>query len=213
MNKKIGLVLLIAGIVIGVHAFNNQKKGEQVVIPRNELQENIKYTENLGLNPGEYTVNSTTSILNWEGATPVKKHYGTVDVQSGSLTVGDDIISGIIVFDMTSIASEVGESLDSHLKDLDFFDTDNHPQSILNISGYINGEIQGDLTIKGITQPVSLPAEITTTESDMNISAEFSLDRTLWEVNYNSASVFGDLGDTFINDSIDFRVNIVADKK
>ena len=43
-------------------------------------------------------------------------------------------------------------------------------------------------------------------------SEEFTIDRTKWNVNYGSKSVFDGLGDKFINDDISLKINLKANK-
>lgn len=55
--------------------------------------------------------------------------------------------------------------LDAHLKNADFFDVEKHPEirflsTSVKQTGDATAEITGDLTIKGITKPVTLVAEI-----------------------------------------------------
>ena len=44
-------------------------------------------------------------------------------------------------------------------------------------------------------------------------SETFAIDRTKWDVNYGSKSVFDNLGDKFINDDIELTVTVVANKQ
>ena len=41
-------------------------------------------------------------------------------------------------------------------------------------------------------------------------SETFSIDRTLWDVNFGSKSVFDNLGDKFISDEIELTISVVA---
>ena len=56
------------------------------------------------------------------------------------------------------------EQRDAHIKSADFFDTGNHPVMTFRSTGVRNhGEdwvVEGDLTIKGITKPVTLDLEL-----------------------------------------------------
>lgn len=67
--------------------------------------------------------------------------------------------------DIDSITTKV-EQRDNHLKSADFFDAENHPK-LTFVSSYIQKksedeyEMQGDLTIRGITKQVKLKVENT----------------------------------------------------
>lgn len=55
---------------------------------------------------------------------------------------------------------------DAHLKSADFFDADSHPEISFVSTGYSDGELTGDLTIKGITKSVTLEVEYNGTAVD-----------------------------------------------
>jgi polyisoprenoid-binding protein YceI len=69
-----------------------------------------------------------------------------------------------VVIDATSIDSRV-EEFNPHLNGPNFFDTANHPtitfkSTSMTSTGENTYDVAGDLTIKGITQPVTLAATI-----------------------------------------------------
>ncbi|MGB0850846.1 MAG: YceI family protein, partial [Bacteroidia bacterium] len=59
---------------------------------------------------------------------------------------------------------------------------------------------------------ISIPYTLTEEEGAVSANAEFSIDRTIWGVTYNSGNFFKDLGDYLIDDAIQFRVKLVATK-
>jgi polyisoprenoid-binding protein YceI len=112
---------------------------------------------------------------------------------------------------MNSISSDTGEGLDTHLKSADFFDTENYPESTLSVTGYGNDMIKGNLTLNGITQPVLMPTEVVQQEDgSLLVTAQYSFDRTQFNITYSSGKLFQDLGDKAINDLIVFDTRIVA---
>lgn len=75
-----------------------------------------------------------------------------------------------VVIDAASADSGV-EEFDTHLKSADFFDVANHPQITFNstsasLSGGAKGTVTGDLTIKGVTKPVTLDVTINRAAND-----------------------------------------------
>lgn len=53
---------------------------------------------------------------------------------------------------------------DAHLRSADFFDVENHPQMVfkstaVKVTGENRGEVTGDLTIRGVTKPVTFDVE------------------------------------------------------
>ena len=81
-------------------------------------------------------------------------------------TEGDDFQTAKVTFtvDVDSLTTK-SEQRDGHLKSADFFDAANFPQMKFVSTKYENVdndgsyEVYGDLTIRGITQPVKLDAE------------------------------------------------------
>ena len=87
---------------------------------------------------------------------------------------------------------------DGHLKSGDFFDAENHPEISFKSTSYEksdNGEftLKGDLTLRGVTKPVTLEGEFHGTAVDPwgNKRAGFGIsgkiNRKDWGLNWNSA--------------------------
>jgi polyisoprenoid-binding protein YceI len=108
-------------------------------------------------------------------------------------------------------------SLINHLKDADFFDVKKFPFSTIAITGVaaINDEnknITGNLTIKGITHPVTFPAKIEIKDGVVKADGKLVIDRTDWGIRYKSGKFIANLADETISDSIEFNIKIVAKK-
>lgn len=170
------------------------------------------------LDDGNYIVDAENSSLVWAASKVLSGHTGKVSIKSGEITISGGIISGLanVIIDMKTISDdENNEALVKHLNSADFFDTANFSEAQLNIISITSREsnqydVEADLTIKGITNKISFPAQISTNGSSLNAQATFSINRTLWDIKYQSASFLSDLGDKAINDVIDFRVDLSA---
>lgn len=132
-------------------------------------------------------------------------------------------MNSIVVTDL--VAGDGKEDLEAHLKGTGdkagedhFFNATKFPESKFEITGITSIEgkttVNGNLTIKNITKPVSFPAKVTY-EGDtmMLVSEAFMINRTQWNVNYASKSIFDDLKDKFVNDEIELVVKLNATKK
>ena len=74
--------------------------------------------------------------------------------------------------------------------------------------------VNGNLTLKGVTKPVSFPATVAYEGNNMTLTSDsFQINRTHWNVNYASKSIFDDLKDKFVNDEIELVVKLNASKK
>lgn len=177
----------------------------------------------------EYAVDTTTSEIAWEGNKPTGTHTGTIQLKNGTFKANDSIIeSGTFVISMTSInvtdlEGDDKANLENHLKGTvegkegDFFNVNQFPEATFEVTGVntVNGQtmLQGNLTMKEATKNIEFPVMINQSEEAIEITSEpFAIDRTEWNVNYGSKSVFDGLGDKFINDDIILTLNLKAKK-
>lgn len=173
----------------------------------------------------EYKAELNSSIVNWKGFKPTGNHYGTVELKNGSFTVKEKkIIAGAFDIDMNSIKdldmdadNEYNAKLVGHLKSDDFFGVKKYPTANFKLTSVEpKGDrslCTGDLTIKGITHPVSFLATITHDGKKLSLKSEtFKIDRSKWDIKFKSKSFFSDLGDSFIYDDIELSVEVEAHK-
>ena len=95
----------------------------------------------------------------------VSKVRGAFTTVSGEIVVGEDPAqsSVVAVIDAASIDSGVADR-DGHLRSPDFLEVEKYPTLTFRSTGPISGvggefSLPGDLTIRGITQPVELTVE------------------------------------------------------
>ena len=215
MKKSFVFVLFLS---LGFVACKNEKKAEsQDAVAAVEEVKKVA----INVDAGTYVANVETSVLNWKGSKPTGTHNGTVAIKDGNFTVADgELTAGSFTVDMGTItvldipADKKGnKNLTGHLKSGDFFDVENNPTSTFVITSVDQTEgvvVTGDLTVKGITQSISFPAEVSTTETGVVMKgAPFMIDRTKFGIEYKSKSIFDDLKDKFIDDEfeISFEVN------
>ena len=87
---------------------------------------------------------------------------GKIPAQSGTVTLDPAQKSGSIevVFDLKGIATGVPD-FDEHLRSKDFFEVEKHPTAVfkankVTFKGEAPASVAGNLTIKGVTKPVTL---------------------------------------------------------
>jgi polyisoprenoid-binding protein YceI len=93
----------------------------------------------------------------------VSKVRGTFETFSGAITVAPDGTPSVTAeIDVASLSTG-NEQRDNHVKSADFFDAQRHPVAMFtSTSVRPNGEtylLDGDLTVKGVTKPVTLGLE------------------------------------------------------
>lgn len=217
MKTNLKNLSLVAFVALGLFSCkNNEKETEQEMAAAAEASE-LSH---------EYVVDIDESIIKWEGSKPTATHYGTVKLASGTLHEHEGKIeAGNFVIDMNTIVDEDLEgdyknSLEAHLKGTvegkegDFFNVTEYPNATFELTGIENDVISGNLTIKDKTNPIQFPAKITMNGDELTIVSDpIELDRTKWGVNFNSKSIFPNIGDKVISDTIKITVNLRAKKK
>ncbi|HZV68374.1 MAG TPA: YceI family protein [Saprospiraceae bacterium] len=168
-----------------------------------------------------FKVNTDQSVIAWVGHKVTGEHNGTIGIKDGSLIWNHGVLeSGTITIDMASVTvlDQQGggkTKLEGHLKSDDFFGVEKFPTATLAITKAISkGDglytITADLTIKGITKPVTFDANVKTENNKLTATADIKVDRTLYDIRYGSGKFFDDLGDKAIYDEFDLNIKLVA---
>jgi polyisoprenoid-binding protein YceI len=101
----------------------------------------------------------------------VSKVRGTFDDFNGTITVGEDGAASVSAEVAVASLNTRNEQRDEHLRAADFFDAANHPTATFTSTGVrADGDgyaLDGELTIKGHTKPVTLALEFSGTNPGM----------------------------------------------
>ena len=165
-------------------------------------------------------VDVSKSVVNWTGKKVTGEHHGTIAIKEGNLEeTNGKVTGGKIVMDMPSIADQdltdagMNAKLIGHLKSDDFFGVTTFPTSELVINKVeSNGNSQtftGDLTIKGVTHPVTFAVTSSIDGKNTVYKGTLAVDRSKYNVRYGSKSFFDNLGDKVINDEFILNFNLV----
>lgn len=173
-----------------------------------------------------YQVDPSAAKVIWTGKKVTGQHTGTVDLQKGTIGWGPEgLTSTDVTIDMTSITNtdldpEYAADLVSHLKSGDFFNTMEFHTATFKTSavekiegaeaGQPNYKITGDLTIKGITKPVTLDVRAWQEKKGVRATGTLRFDRTLYNIKYRSGQFFDYLGDKMINDEVEITFDLIA---
>jgi polyisoprenoid-binding protein YceI len=101
------------------------------------------------------------------------------------------------------------EARDAHLKSPDFFDVENYQRAEFKVDHLAEGEVAGELTLKGVTKPVDVNVEITGAGTDpwgnerVGVDIAAVIDRTDFNVNFNAPIPGGGL-------LVDNKVKLIA---
>lgn len=150
----------------------------------------------------------------------IAKVRGQFTRWTGRVQVPDDDFNRAsvdVVIDASSIDTGVTDR-DNHLRSADFFDVERHPEltfrtTSVKAAGENRLQIAGDLTIRGITRPVTLDAEFLGRAKDpwgnerAAFSARTSLDRKDFGLTWNQAL---ETGGVLVGDRIDIEIEVEA---
>jgi len=177
-----------------------------------------------------YKVDASQSKVAWNGKKVTGEHNGTINIVGGSFQVAKNkVVGGAVDIDMNSIVNlditdkEFNQKLVGHLKSDDFFSAEKHPKATFKITsltpikgakaGAANYTANGNLTIKGITKPVTFPVSVAVNGNTITAKSDaVVLDRTKWDIRYGSKSFFANIGDKAIHDDFTVQFNVVAKK-
>ena len=217
--KKIAILAAVA--IIAVSCSNGTKADEAVTGEAQEV-EAITEAADYELVEGSY--------LKWRGfkSFVASEHVGTIGVQSGTFAVSEDkLVGGTFTIDMNSISNEDIEDegkrgyLEGHLKSQDFFFVDSFPTAVFEIvevreeaTEETSSVVVGNLTIRGITNSIEFPANVTVEEGTVQFTAPtFTIDRTKWNVKFHDkedATIAETLKEDLIDHSIELAINVSA---
>lgn len=148
-----------------------------------------------------FAVNTASSKVEFIGSKESGTHPGFFLLKSGTVTVdGGKLTGGSFVIDLSTlkITDGAGARLEGHLKAPEFFDFSKGTDATYAITSVKytaanTAEIDGNLTLKGITGPVKFVATTTGDAKTFSGDASFVLDRTAFGVSYDPAKVSKDV--------------------
>ena len=216
MNNKLLINYLILSTFFFIGCRENVSK-------KNKNDASASYLSLHAGNEKYAVINTKESVVLWKGSSLLgtNSHTGFIYISNGELVIKDgQLTGGTAEIDMNTIEDEThsrDNRLVNHLKDPDFFDVKKFPFSAIVITNVVstnggNKKITGNLTIKGVTHPVSFPAKIEVKNEVVTLGGKLVIDRTKWDVRYKSARFYDLVADQSISDSIEFEIKIVAKK-
>jgi polyisoprenoid-binding protein YceI len=172
----------------------------------------------------KYNIDTKESVITWKGSMVYsfdEGNIGYVHISKGELVIEKNkLVGGTVEIDMNTI--EYKDKTDAntpvkHLKSPDFFDVEKFPVSTFAITKVESVNVRsntikvsGNLTIKGVTNPVTFPAQMTISHGIVNANGKITIDRTQWGIRYRSGKFYDNLADNAVSDDIELQMKIVA---
>ena len=185
-----------------------------------QLAEAVETAPNMSAPPaGTYELDTSHSTVEFVGRHMISKVRGRFTEFSGTVEIADTPeASSVQVEVVAGSVTTHFEQRDNHLKSGDFFELEAHPtftfrSTAVRVTGEDTFEIDGDLTIKGITNPVSLRGEYLGWGPDMEgtpmfaASARTSVNREDWDMTWNVAV---ETGGFLVSKKIDIEIEVEA---
>lgn len=227
MTNKSTLIIVLLVLVLGGWYFYSKSSAEKMDDKRADTSSEVVMQEKTSVADGKYSFEVENSSVEWSGRKTLIADY----VDTGKLAIGGGYVvfagglptEGSLTVDMKTImAQKTGkgggeDGLSKHLKSSDFFDVENNPEAVFTLKSTtpVEGEdykvlLLGDMTIKGITNEITIPAEVYTLDNKTVIEAKAELDRTLWNIRFGSDKFFDNLANNVISDLFEVEFYLVA---
>ena len=149
----------------------------------------------------------------------VSKVRGRLSTFSGTLVLAEDPADSkaTVTIDATSVDTR-DENRDAHLRTNDFFDVENHPtwtftSTSIKPDGPSEFKVDGDLTIRGVTKPVTLDVSLEGVVKDpygnhrVGFSASTSINREDFGVAFGAVMEAGGL---VVAKKVDIQIELEA---
>ncbi|HSJ21048.1 MAG TPA: YceI family protein [Nocardioidaceae bacterium] len=169
----------------------------------------------LGVQAGTWTIDPSHSEIGFTARHLMSKVRGLFEKFEGQVVTGDQP-SASATIDLNSINTR-DENRDAHLRSGDFFDVESTgPMTFRSTRVEQGGKgllVTGDLTIKGVTKPVTLDVEYLGSETDpwggtrAGFEGTTQISRKEWGVDFNIPM---DGGRFLVGDKIDITVAVQA---
>jgi hypothetical protein len=209
-NKKsviCGLVILLAGLIYFPVPAQQKKDTPDVV----------------------YQLDVKKSKLLWKA--PHNKHNGFILFNSGYLTnfIAGRPTRGTFSINMNSMrsideASAAGrKNVDDKLRSEDFFAVSQFPTATMQVKqvlpeqGPATYKVSGELTIRGVTNPIEFTTIMKQEGSTITATANTNISREKWHIKHQpdaaSWDLFARMTDKLVDDDISVRLELVFTKK
>ena len=172
-----------------------------------------------GVRAGAWTIDASHSRAGFTVRhAGISKVHGTVAITSGEVVVGDTVEASSIVATLDATSVDTGaQQRDEHLRSADFFEVEAHPTwEFRSTAVRADGDeflVEGDLTIRGTTRPVTLRTEFEGAATDpfgaarLGATATTEISRKDFGLTWNAAL---ETGGVLVSDKVTITLDVSA---
>ncbi|MFA6247685.1 MAG: YceI family protein [Mucilaginibacter sp.] len=165
----------------------------------------------------KFEILTTQSNIDWVGKKVTGAHNGTIGIKEGEIILNNGkLAGGKFIIDTTSIKildvtdPTLNAQFWGHLASDDFFSSEKYPEAVLEITSVNGNRVEGNLTIKDITQAIGFDVAVSVSGDVLTATGLVVVDRTKYGMKFRSGNFFQNLGDTLIYNDFELNVNITA---
>jgi polyisoprenoid-binding protein YceI len=172
---------------------------------------------------GTYTIDPGHAGVSFTGRhLMVSKVRGKFSLTGGTVVIADDLSQSHVEATIPAASVQSGDvKRDEHLRSADFFDVEQYPtiefrSTKLHDHGDGTFDLDGDLTVRGVTRPVTLVGEFLGAQTSpwnttvVGFSAETEVNRKDWGLEWNMAL---ETGGFLVGDKIKLEIDVEAIKQ
>lgn len=162
-------------------------------------------------------ITPANSAVEFTGSKVTGKHDGGFKEFKGMIDLVDGNVekSRVLVDIKTDSVFSDDNGLTDHLKNADFFEVEKFPRASFKSTkieadkakGTDAFTVTGELTLRGVTKSITFPAKITVADKNVTVSAEFSINRKDFGIEYSGKA------DNLIRDDVVLRLKIGTESK
>jgi polyisoprenoid-binding protein YceI len=165
-----------------------------------------------GIIAGTWTIDPSHSEVGFTVRHLMTKVRGQFETFSGEIvTTGDPAdFRASATIDLNSVNTRDAQR-DGHLRSADFFDVENHGPMTFRTTSFDGQVAKGELTIKGVTNPVELEVEYLGVEADafgntrIGFEATTEISRKAWGVDFQIPL---DGGKVLVGDKVSVQLSV-----
>ena len=170
---------------------------------------------------GKWELDPAHTMVEFVARHMLTKVRGRFTDFSGTIEVGEKPEDSSMIVEIQAVSIQTNQEMrDNHMKSGDFFEVQTYPtltfrSTGVRLTGGTNFELDGELTVKDVTNPITLQGEFIGWGPDpegtpiLAASARTTIDREDWDLTWN---VVAETGGWLVGKRVDIEIEVEARK-